>query len=177
MFSWAISVPTDATSCLANEALSPRSLSTTAACPFSSVETSRGFRASFSPDGRFIAYASEDSGTSEIYVRPFATGGSKQQVSHGGGRNARWSTDGTKLYYVDPGASTLNAAEISLSPGFRVLSERTLLELPFGFSANVAVDAAANDRFLVVDNTRDDVATSLNVVTNFPALIEEAFAR
>ena len=52
-----------------------------------------------SPDGRWLAYTSAESGRTEIYVRSFATGGGRWQVSTGGGGYARWSRDGAELFY------------------------------------------------------------------------------
>jgi len=57
------------------------------------------FNPSFSPDGRWIAYDSNESGRPEIYVRGFPAGGGKWQVSDGGGALARWSDDGRELFY------------------------------------------------------------------------------
>ena len=65
-----------------------------AATPF--VESS----GRFSPDGRWIAYRSDESGTPEIYVQPFPATGSKWQISNGGGESPRWSGDGKRLFYV-----------------------------------------------------------------------------
>jgi Tol biopolymer transport system component/predicted Ser/Thr protein kinase len=54
----------------------------------------------FSPDGRWIAYRSDESGTDEIYVRPFPNAnGGKWQISIGGGLYALWSKDGRELFY------------------------------------------------------------------------------
>ncbi|MGH9460177.1 MAG: protein kinase domain-containing protein, partial [Vicinamibacteria bacterium] len=53
----------------------------------------------FSPNGRWMAYASSESGRSEVYVRPFPPGGGKWQVSDGGGGFPRWSRDGSQLFY------------------------------------------------------------------------------
>ena len=54
----------------------------------------------FSPDGRWIVYQSDESGTMEVYVRPFPGPGGKWQISRGGGGRAVWADDGTALYYV-----------------------------------------------------------------------------
>lgn len=60
-------------------------------------------RPAFSPDGRWIAYYSDESGRNEVYVRPFPPGapgsGGKWQVSDGGGLNAIWSRDGLQLFF------------------------------------------------------------------------------
>jgi serine/threonine-protein kinase len=55
--------------------------------------------ASFSPDGRWVAYQSNESGTTEIYVRPFPPADGRWQVSDQGGGYARWSSDGNELFY------------------------------------------------------------------------------
>ena len=58
----------------------------------------------FSPDGRWIAYRSNESGTSEIYVRPFPGGrGGKWQISTGGGLYGLWSNNGRELFYETVG--------------------------------------------------------------------------
>jgi serine/threonine-protein kinase len=57
------------------------------------------FHAEFSPDGRWIAYTSDESGQYEIYVRPFPGPGGRWQVSNGGGMEPHWSTDGRELFY------------------------------------------------------------------------------
>jgi Tol biopolymer transport system component len=56
----------------------------------------------FSPDGRWVAYVSNEGGRSEIYVQPFPGPGSKAQLSVGGGTTPRWRRDGRELFYVAP---------------------------------------------------------------------------
>jgi hypothetical protein len=53
-----------------------------------------------SPDGRFIAYISDESGRFEVYVQPFPLGQEKWQISAGGGFDPRWRRDGRELFYV-----------------------------------------------------------------------------
>jgi hypothetical protein len=56
----------------------------------------------FSPNGRWVAYSSDESGRAEVYVRPFPdTKAFKRQVSVAGGEAPRWSHDGRELYFVD----------------------------------------------------------------------------
>ena len=61
----------------------------------------------FSPDGRWVAYQSNETGTYEIYVRPFAAGGEPFPISTAGGVYPRWSRDGKELYYVAPDAKMI----------------------------------------------------------------------
>ena len=81
-----------------------------------------------SPDGRWLAYTSNESGANEVYVRPFpATTGGRWQVSNGGGIQPRWSPDGRELFFLD-GASRLVAAEIRRSTTFEVTELRPLFD-------------------------------------------------
>jgi Tol biopolymer transport system component len=66
--------------------------------PFLKTRAREG-QAQISPDGRFVAYSSDDSGISEIWVRTFPDGGGPWQVSRGGGVEPRWRRDGKELFY------------------------------------------------------------------------------
>jgi Tol biopolymer transport system component len=80
-----------------------------------------------SPDGRWIAYSSDESGTFQIYVRPFPEAQrSKRQVSTEGGVQPRWSRDGRELFYISLSGQDLVSARIDASAGFAV-RERTPL--------------------------------------------------
>ncbi len=57
----------------------------------------------FSPDGRWVAYTSEESSTPQVYVQPFPAGSGKWQISTDGGTRPRWRDDGKELYYMDLG--------------------------------------------------------------------------
>ncbi len=57
--------------------------------------------ASLSPNGKWLAYHSDESGRNEIYVTAFPGPGGKWQVSNGGGSNASWTADGKQLFYFN----------------------------------------------------------------------------
>ncbi len=57
------------------------------------------YNGAFSPDGRWIAYESNESGRTEVYVQAYPTGGGKWQISDGGGGQPRWSGDGRELFF------------------------------------------------------------------------------
>jgi hypothetical protein len=74
----------------------------------------------FSPDGRWVAYRSAESGRGEIYVRPFPPppgGGGKWMVSQGGGEFPHWSRDGKELFYVIDGQVMVSQVDTSGSLG------------------------------------------------------------
>ena len=63
----------------------------------------------FSPDGKWLAYTSNESGQTEVYVRPFPGPGGKWQISTGGGRNPVWSGTRPELFYAREGAAVLTS--------------------------------------------------------------------
>ena len=81
-----------------------------------------------SPDGRWLAYTSIESGTNEVYVRPFpATTGGRWQVSNGGGSQPRWSSDGRELFFLD-GGGRLVAAQVRTASQFEVTGLKPLFD-------------------------------------------------
>jgi Tol biopolymer transport system component len=66
-----------------------------------------------SPDGRWLAYTSTESGRNEIYVQSFASGGGRSQVSNAGGTEPKWAPDSRALHYTQ--ADTL--MRVSIEPG------------------------------------------------------------
>ena len=71
----------------------------------------------FSPNGRYVAYISDESGQPEVYVQPFPEGGRKVTVSSGGGSQVRWSRDGKELFYVQGETLMAVSAEGEFSAG------------------------------------------------------------
>ncbi len=86
--------------------------------------------ATFSPDGRWVAYDSDESGRSEIYVQGFPERRGKWLVSAEGGRTPAWRADGKELYWVGPDG-TLMAASVELqAAGVRPGRTEALFRLP-----------------------------------------------
>ncbi len=73
-----------------------------------------------SPDGRYVAYVSNESGRQEVYVQPFPDGGRRVTVSSIGGTRIRWSRDGTELFYVEGSleSGTLVAVPVTTGESF-----------------------------------------------------------
>jgi hypothetical protein len=68
--------------------------------PFTAPGVAATGGATFSPDGRWIAYSSVESGQDQVYVRSFPDGQHKSQLSSDGGTEPRWRGDGQELYYL-----------------------------------------------------------------------------
>jgi Tol biopolymer transport system component len=78
-----------------------------------------------SPNGRWLAYVSDESGTPEVYVVPFPnTGDGRWLVSSDGGQEPVWGPDGSELFYKSP--SQLIVAAVTTDPTFDVFGERAL---------------------------------------------------
>jgi Tol biopolymer transport system component len=83
----------------------------------------------FSPDGHWVAYTSNESGLSEIYVIPFppSSGGGRWLVSRGGGVQARWARNGRELFYIAPD-NTMMVVDVSTRPTFHAGTPRPLFQ-------------------------------------------------
>ena len=84
-----------------------------------------------SPDGRWLAYASNVSGAVQVYVRPFPGPGPRVQVSVDGGGSPVWSRDGTQIFYA--GTKQLLSAVVVTSPTFAVTSRRVVFDGGYAF--------------------------------------------
>ena len=118
-----------------------------------------------SPDGRWLAYASNVTGTLEVYVRPFPKAGPSIRVSTGGGREPHWSHSGSEIFYRNGGA--IVAARVAATTTFAVTGKpETLFEGGFDFTQDRNWDVGAGDRFLMVRGEAGS-GTSLRVVFNW----------
>jgi Tol biopolymer transport system component len=123
----------------------------------------------FSPDGKWIAYVSDESGRFEIYVRPYPGPGEKWPISTGGGNEPVWRRDGRQLFYRVGDA--MMAVDIQTSPAFSAGKPRTLFDKPYERSnalwANY--DAAPDNRHLLMvrRETPSAPVTRINVVLNW----------
>ena len=130
--------------------------------------------ARFSPDGKWIAYQSNESGHNEIYLQAFVPGapasGGKRQLSTNGGINPSWRRDGRELYYVaDDGK--LMVVEITPGAGLKAGSPKELFA-PSGYRVNADVGytlTGDGQRFLFVTSAEDASVPPFTVVLNWMA--------
>ncbi len=129
--------------------------------------------ARFSPDGKWIAYVSNESGRAEVYLSPFPERGPKVQVSEDGGTNPMWSPDGSKIYYTRVGGdairnsaitgSAMMAVDLDSTDAFNTPpTPRVLFETEDDIGdADIAPDGK---RFLIVCSPRQ--TPSIHVILN-----------
>ena len=133
----------------------------------------------FSPDGRWVAYVSNESGRSEVYVRPLADPSQKSQVSIDGGVEPVWARDGRELFYrVDAG---VRSVVVERTTPFRASQPRVLFEGSFesGTIDRPNYDAATTSGFVMVESAGEqsgdhDLHLLLNWVETIPALMSRA---
>jgi len=132
--------------------------------------------AKFSPDHRYVAYVSNESGQDEVYVQPFPEGGRKVTVSNNGGKSVRWSQDGRELFYVEGEAfagETLVAVSVSSGSSFSVGSTTRLFKHPGlrpGLSYPYYDVSADGQRFILAEPVGagpDAPEPSIRVVQNW----------
>jgi serine/threonine protein kinase/Tol biopolymer transport system component len=85
----------------------------------------------FSPDGRWLAYQSDESGAYEIYVSEYPGGGHKKRVSTGGGAGPVWSLDGSELFFQSEDGRRLFAVDITTASGLAISGQNLLFEGSF----------------------------------------------
>jgi serine/threonine-protein kinase len=112
--------------------------------------------ATVSPDTRWLAYVSDESGRDEVYVRPFPTGTGRWQVSAGGGGEPRWSRSGREIFYLASGR--LMVAEARSGPAFAVGTRETLFPTtPYQVNPNhAAYDVLPGDQSFVFVKTASE---------------------
>lgn len=119
--------------------------------PFAYLQTADSENwAAFSPDGKWIAYSSTESGDVEVYVAPFPATGRKLRISKDGGSQARWRRDGHELYFLSPDREVMAVTVEAKGSDFGASAPHRLFEFRFPYGAYHAFDVTADgQKFLV----------------------------
>ncbi|MEO7713314.1 MAG: protein kinase [Gemmatimonadaceae bacterium] len=128
-----------------------------------------------SADGKWIAYTSDQSGTTEVYARSLAPSGDQVQVSLAGGTEPMWGPSGRELFYRAPASAGVQlwSASMQLSPTLSVTARRRL------FDVSDIVTSAPHSNYDVSPDgrtfamVRQNPATRIMVIQNFPALVKQ----
>ncbi|HUM01215.1 MAG TPA: protein kinase [Thermoanaerobaculia bacterium] len=122
----------------------------------------------FSPDGRFLAYQSNESGRQEVYVQSFPGPGGKWQISTAGGTEPHWRADGRELYYRAPGQKVM-AVDVQTGNGVTAGTPQLLFQGRFDMSLARSrfLPTADGRRFLTVAPLGREAMTPTTVVLNW----------
>jgi hypothetical protein len=127
----------------------------------------------FSPDGRWIAYTTDETGQPNVYVQPFPRAGWKNRISPNGGRNPHWRADGRELFYLDA-AGMMTAVPIDLTANSPAGLPKTLF--PVGAVStihNMYAVTRDGQRFLVNRPQNTATATPLTVIVNWTSAFQK----
>src|SRR5687767_611605 len=125
--------------------------------------------ARLSPDGRWLAYQTDESGEWEVIVRSFPGSGFRRQVSTGGGSQPRWRGDGRELFYVS-GDRKIMSVTVRPGAGLETDAPRALFQtriLPVVEARNHYDVSSDGHRFLVNSRRPEDAALPINVVVGW----------
>jgi Tol biopolymer transport system component len=124
-----------------------------------------------SPDGRWLAYASNESGRLEVYVVPFRGGQGRWQVSASGGNAPLWSQDGKELYYANLsfGVVAVPVKEVNGAPQFGAAQQLTTTASAPEFFFDVTPDG----KKILLPVVTQQVNQSMTVVTNWTASLKK----
>ena len=119
-----------------------------------------------SPNGRWLAYTSNVTGTVEIWVRPYPGPGAAVRVSPDSGTEPVWSRDGRELYYLS--GRRMMAAAVSGGPALAIGAPRALFEARFATESQPpSYDVAADGRFVMLSRDNDAPPPPVTVILNW----------
>jgi eukaryotic-like serine/threonine-protein kinase len=125
-----------------------------------------------SPDGHWIAFTSNESGRTEVYVAPFPTIARKWQISNSGGFSPKWRGDGKELFFLTPDYS-MTSAEVNFKNGqFEVVNTSTMFVAGLrAILRGTAYDAAANGRSFLINSPDREQSKPVTLIQNWLAEI------
>ena len=129
------------------------------------------YQARFSPDSRWIAYASDETGQLEVYVRPFPGPGGRWQISSGGGSEPYWSSDGREIFFRNQGV--IHRVVVDSNDSFSAGRAEPLVEggvdPPYDHTFSPAADG---QRFLILKNAEVGELAPVQIVLDWSNEVE-----
>jgi hypothetical protein len=143
--------------------------------PFPFLQTPfNELRGRFSPDGRWVAYVSNDSGRNDVYVAPFPGRGGKWQISAAGGNFPRWRHDGKEIFYLAPDNTLMSVGVNGAGSAFEAGTIRPLFQAPVSIQARWMYDVSPDgQRFLVNALAQETTSAPLTLFVNWTALLKQ----
>jgi eukaryotic-like serine/threonine-protein kinase len=125
-----------------------------------------------SPNGRWLAYTSTESGTAEVYVVAYGGGQGKWQVSTGEGSQPQWSKDGKELYFANDISRDLSVVPVKESNGaLQFGAAQSLVTTPA--TQQFIYDVSPDGKRILLNVVSQQVSQSVTVITNFPAAMKK----
>jgi len=131
----------------------------------------------FSPDGRWMAYGSDESGRPEIYVTQFPGGGTKWQISSAGGTSPRWRRDGKELYYLSADSKLMSVEVNGTTSAFQAAVPRALFPVLLKTGASrldlnptneqIGYDSAPDGKWFVLNSPPVGSPPPITLITNW----------
>jgi serine/threonine protein kinase/Tol biopolymer transport system component len=149
--------------------------------PFVQTKFDEG-QGAFSPDGRWVAYTSNESGPYQVFVQPFPASGAKWQISPAGGAFPRWNRNGRELFYIAADGKLMSVPIASNGANFERGNPKALFDVRLpgtvvtgGISTFKPYDVSPDgQRFLVIVTTQDRATSApLTVVVNWQANLKQ----
>ncbi|MGB6482789.1 MAG: protein kinase [Candidatus Acidiferrales bacterium] len=127
-----------------------------------------------SPDGKWLAYASSQSGQQEVYVSPFLHGQGLWEVSSGGGEMPQWKQDGKELFYVSPDHKIMSAEVSEHGSGIVIGKPKPLFSVNLATTPDGLTYAVGphGQKFLAITSTEGSNAQPVTLMVNWPALLK-----
>jgi hypothetical protein len=134
------------------------------------VESGNQWEAEVSPNGRYMAFSSDETGNLEVYATTYPKPGPRWQVSSGGGQSAQWSDDGKEIYYTD--RRSMYTVHVSMQNGLNLSPPIKLFDRPTIGWSHVYADGydvtRDGERFIFVEHAEeDDTSPEIVVVQNW----------
>jgi eukaryotic-like serine/threonine-protein kinase len=137
-------------------------------------------QAQFSPDGHWVVYTSNESGTREVYVQPFpVSSGGKWPVSNGGGSQPRWSHDGKELFYFAPDSTLMSVSVTTTGGTFQPGVPTPLFRVPVLGGAGGGAGTAwrwdispDGKRFLINTALEEATASPVTILLNWQSALK-----
>ncbi len=126
----------------------------------------------FSPDGRWVAYTSDVSGASEVYVRPFRESGATWRVSNSGGQTPAWRGDGREIYYLAPDGM-LMAARVTGAAPFQTEAAAPLFKVAVPEFLEPQYDVFADGQRFLVNQQISSKEEPINVLVHWAATLKK----
>ena len=131
--------------------------------------------ARISPDGRFVAYQSNEEGLTEVFVRSFPGGGQKRKISTGGGSRPVWRPDGGELFYLSPDGDLMAATIVNI-PAFTAGVPHKLFRTPLDPTTTMVAtvyDVHPDGQRFIMLAPVSDAPQPVNVILNWQSLLRK----